>query len=180
MERQEQSRLIADLQSGDREAFNSIFRSYYEALVRYSLRFVADFDAANDIVQSFFVKFWTMRDRLVIKQSLDSYLFRAVQNMSITYINTERAHTETNSRLFKEEAVSEDPSSELHVNDLERSYQHIIAAMPEKRRQVFVMSRFDGLRNAEIATRLDLSVKTVEAHVTAALKQLREGLKDFM
>ena len=82
--------------------------------------------------------------------------------------------------MLNEEPAPEDPYSKLYLDDLEAAYQRIIAEMPEKRRQVFMLSRFDGLRNAEISTRLDLSVKTVEAHVTAALKQLRNGLKTYM
>lgn len=180
MERQEQKALVEGLQAGDRDAFNSIFRAYYDSLVNHCVRFVVDADAASDIVQSFFVKLWMMRDRLDIRQSLDSYCFRAVRNMSITYINKERVRPETSGQVLDEEPDAVDPSSNLYVDDLEAAYQRIIAEMPEKRRQVFMMSRFDGLRNAEIGTRLDLSVKTVEAHVTAALKQLREGLKAYL
>ena len=180
MKDQEQEALIRGLQSGERDAFDSIFRAYYDPLVCHCVRFVVDADVANDIVQSFFVKLWAMRERLDIRQSLDSKFFSALQNMSITYINKERAHPESNEQVLNEEPAPEDPYSKLYLDDLEAAYQRIIAEMPEKRRQVFMLSRFDGLRNAEISTRLDLSVKTVEAHVTAALKQLRNGLKTYM
>ena len=72
------------------------------------------------------------------------------------------------------------PSETLQSNNLEASYQKVLATMPEKRREVFLASRFDGLKYAEIATKMGLSQKTVEAHMSAAIKQLREGLKEYL
>ena len=166
--------------AGDRESFNKIFRRFYAPLVRFCFRFVADEDVAAEIVQDLFVKLWINREKLNINTNFESYLLRAVRNGAITYINKERSHAETNLEVYSESSESVDPSEELQSKNLEAAYREVLAAMPEKRREVFVASRFDGLKYAEIAEKLGISVKTVEAHMSAAIKQLKDGLKDFI
>ncbi len=172
--------LVEQMVSGDRESFNKIFRRFYAPSVRFCYRFVADEDVAAEIVQDLFVKLWMGREKLNINSSFESYLLRAVRNGAISYINKERSHAETNLKVYSEQTEIVDPSEELQSKNLEQSYQAVLATMPEKRREVFLASRFDGLKYAEIADKLGISVKTVEAHMSAAIKQLREGLKEFI
>ena len=172
--------LIEKVKGGDRESFNQLFRRYYSPLVRFCIRFVADADQAAEIVQDLFVKLWTNREKLTVNTSFESYMLRSVRNAAITYINKERAHAETNERIYVDESDANDPSETLQSNNLESSYREVLAHMPEKRREVFLASRFDGLKYAEIAEKLGMSQKTVEAHMSAAIKQLREGLKAYL
>lgn len=172
--------LIEQMVAGDKDAFDKIFRRYYAPAVRYCCRFVVDSDVAAEIVQDLFVKLWTGRDKLNINTSFESYLMRAVRNGAITYINRERAHAESNLKITGDQIDSVDPSEELQSKSLEDSYREVLASMPEKRREVFLASRFEGLKYAEIAEKLNISIKTVEAHMGAAIKQLKEGLKDFI
>ena len=172
--------LLEKLKQGDRESFNKIFRRFYAPMIRFCFRFVADSDIAAEVVQDFFVKLWTNRDKLSINTSFESYMMRSIQNAAITYINKERSHSEINLRVFTEEGEANDPSQELQSKNLEAAYRKILAEMPEKRRLIFQASRFDGLKYAEIAKKYDISQKTVEAHMNAAIKQLKEGLKDYL
>lgn len=172
--------LIEKLKQGDRESFNKIFRRFYAPMIRFCIRFVADSDIAAEIVQDFFVKLWTNRDKLNINSSFEPYMMRSIQNSAYTYINKERSHEEINLKVFTEEGEASDPSQELQSKHLEAAYRKILAEMPEKRRLVFQASRFDGMKYAEIAEKYDLSQKTVEAHMSAAIKQLKEGLKDYL
>ena len=165
---------------GDRESFNKVFRRYYSPLTRFCVRFVGDGDQAAEIVQDLFVKVWTNREKLTLTSSFESYMLRAVRYSAITYINKERAHTDVNERIYTDDSDANDPSETLQTNNLEASYQKVLATMPEKRREVFLASRFDGLKYSEIATKMGLSQKTVEAHMSAAIKQLREGLKEYL
>lgn len=165
---------------GDRESFNQLFRSYYKPLVRFCFRFVADDDMAAEIVQDLFVKLWAGREKLSFNSSFESYMLRSVQNAAITYINKVRSHAEANLRVVADETDVNDPSETLQSNNLEASYRKILAAMPEKRREVFLASRFEGLKYAEIAEKLGMSQKTVETHMSAAIKQLKEGLKEYL
>ena len=172
--------LVNQMKAGNRESFNQIFRCSYKPLLRFCFRFVADEDVAAEIVQDLFVKLWTNREKINISSSFDSYMMSAVRNASYTYINKERAHNEAHQLMVVQETDETDPSEQLQSNNLEASYRKILAEMPEKRREVFVASRFDGLKYAEIAEKLNISPKTVEAHMGAAIKQLREGLKEYL
>ena len=168
------------MKTGDRESFNQVFRRYYSPLVRFCVRFVADTDIAAEIVQDLFVKLWSNREKLSFNTSFESYMLTSVRNSVITYINRERSHAEANLRVYSEESDNNDPSETLQSNNLEESYRQILKTMPEKRREVFLASRFDGLKYAEIAEKLGISPKTVEAQMSAAIKQLREGLKAYL
>lgn len=176
----ELNKLIQNMMAGDRESFNLVFRRFYTPMVRFCMRFVGDVDVASEIVQDLFVRLWTGREKLNISSSFESYLMRSVRNASISYINKERSHEEVHQRLAMEDVDNIDPSEQLQSKGLEAAYSQVLASMPEKRREVFLASRFDGLKYAEIAEKLNISVKTVEAHMGAAIKQLREGLKEFI
>ena len=172
--------LAQRMTTGDREAFNQIFRRLYAPMLRFCCRFVPDEDESAEIVQDLFVRLWTGREKLNINTSLESYLMRAVRNAAVSYINKVRSHDDVHQLLANDDIDSTDPSEQLQSKNLEAAYQQVLAAMPEKRREVFMASRFDGLKYAEIAEKLGISQKTVEAHIMAAIKQLREGLKDFL
>lgn len=172
--------LIEKMKGGDRESFNQIFRCFYKPLTQFCVRYVADGDQAAEIVQDLFVKLWTSREKLSFNTSFKSYMLRAVRNSAITYINKERMHADVNTRIYTNDSDANDPSETLQSNNLEASYQKVLASMPEKRREVFLASRFEGLKYAEIAEKLNVSQKTVETHMSAAIKQLREGLKEYL
>ena len=91
--------IVENVKSGDREAFNKLFRHFYSPLVRFCFRFVVDEDVAAEVVQDFFVKLWSNRENLNINSSFKSYMMQSVRNMSLTYINRERSHVEANKAL---------------------------------------------------------------------------------
>ena len=169
MDENQLNSLIERMKAGDRESFNQVFRRYYPPLVRFCVRFVADTDIATEIVQDLFVRLWSNREKLSFNTSFESYMLASVRNSAITYINKERSHAEANLRVYAGESDNNDPSETLQSNNLEESYRQILKTMPEKRREVFLASRFDGLKYAEIAEKLGISQKTVEAQMSAAL-----------
>ena len=171
---------IEKMKAGDRESFNQVFRHYYSPMVRFCIRYVADSDIASEIVQDLFVKLWSNREKITFNTSFESYMLTSVRNSAITYINKERAHNEAHLRVFSEESDNTDPSETLQSNNLEESYRQILKDMPDKRREVFLASRYDGLKYSEIAEKLGISQKTVEAQMTAAIKQLKDGLKPYL
>lgn len=171
---------IEKMKAGDRESFNQVFRRYYSPMVRFCIRYVADSDIASEIVQDLFVKLWSNREKISFNTSFESYMMTSVRNSALTYINKERSHNEANLRVFSEESDNNDPSETLQSNNLEESYRKILKDMPEKRREVFLASRYDGLKYSEIAEKLGISQKTVEAQMSAAIKQLKEGLKAYL
>lgn len=180
MNENELNALIGKMKTGDRESFNQIFRHYYTPLLRFCIRYVGDTDTAAEIVQDLFVKLWSGREKLNLTTGFQPYMMRSVRNAAITYINKERSHAEVNERIYSGDSDDNDPSETLQSNNLEASYRKVLATMPEKRREVFLASRFEGLKYNEIAEKMGLSPKTVEAHMSAAIKQLREGLKEYL
>ena len=168
------------MKAGDRESFNQVFRRYYSPMVRFCVRYVADSDLASEIVQDLFVKLWSNREKISFNTSFESYMLTSVRNSALTYINKERSHAEANLRVFSEESDNTDPSETLQSTNLEESYRKILKDMPEKRREVFLASRYDGLKYSEIAEKLGISQKTVEAQMSAAIKQLKDGLKAYL
>lgn len=171
---------IEKMKAGDRESFNQVFRRYYSPMVRFCIRYVADSDIASEIVQDLFVKLWSNREKISFNTSFESYMLTSVRNSALTYINKERSHAEANLRIYSEESDNTDPSETLQSNNLEESYRKILKDMPEKRREVFLASRYDGLKYSEIAEKLGISQKTVEAQMSAAIKQLKDGLKAYL
>lgn len=180
MNANELNNLVDKMKAGDKASFDTLFRHYYSPLVRFCFRFVADEDVAAEIVQDFFVRIWTGRGKLKINTSFDSYLKSSVRNAAYTFINTQRSHNEAHLMIYTGESDETDPSDKLQSDNLEKSYRQVLASMPEKRREVFLASRFDGMKYAEIAQKLNISQKTVETHMSAAIKQLREGLKEYL
>ncbi len=168
------------MKAGDRESFNQVFRRYYSPMVRFCIRYVADSDLASEIVQDLFVKLWSNREKISFNTSFESYMLTSVRNSALTYINKERSHAEANLRVFSEESDNTDPSETLQSNNLGLSLIKILKDMPEKRREVFLASRYDGLKYSEIAEKLGISQKTVEAQMSAAIKQLKDGLKAYL
>jgi len=178
---EDQIRWIRGLKTGKKEIFDEIFRTYYGELVVYCLRFVADQDMAEDIVQDMFVKLWLRHDDLNIQSSLQAYLYRATKNHALNHLNQLKIQDKYKEYIgFLTLNGTESPLEKLQESDLELKIKHAVLSLPEKRREVFELSRHEGLKNKQIAERLNISVKTVENQMTKALEQLRNFLKDYL
>ena len=168
--------LAYGLKHGDREAFDQIFRMYYAQLTRFCLQYVPDRDTAEELVQDFFVKLWIRREDFEIKISLKSYLFKSVCNFAYSYLSQQKYQKEKIQKAMEKFSAAEqkNPFEKLNEKEMETIIQRAIDTLPEKRREVFLMSRDEGLKNKEIAERLNISVKTVERQMTKALDYLRK------
>ena len=172
--------LINRLKHGDRQAFEQIFRSYYPAMCNFACRYLSDKNAAEEVVQDLFCKIWFRRSELSVNTSLKNYLLRATANHALNTVK----HRELNRRYveyigFKvEEAADESP--DLMQDELKRRISLAISSLPERRRQIFEMSRFEGLHYEEIASRMEIKVKTVESQMVKALEFLRKYLQEYV
>lgn len=158
--------------------FEEVFRTHFKELYRYAFKIVGDSDTAEETVQQVFLKLWEKNGQQDIHASIRSYLYRAVYNESINYIKKEQRKAKY--ELYQTQ--HQDNQTYSQQNDLElRSQLHAaLSTLPEKSRTVFEMSRFQELRYQEIAEELTLSQKTVEGHMTKALKHLRHHLADYL
>lgn len=171
--------LFQRIQAGDVKAFDVLFMRYYPLLCAYAKRFV-DFDDGQEIVQDVMVWFWENSSMQVIESSPKSYLFKAVKNRCLTLIN----RNELKERIVETLSVNpqmqyEDPDFYV-VEELAQNIEAALSRLPDSYREAFEMNRFQNMTYNEIATKLNVSSKTVDYRIQQALKLLRVELKDYL
>lgn len=172
-----ESDIIGRIRSGDKGQFESLFRSSYVSLVRYAKTLIKDHDTAEEIVQDLFVRLWQDREKLNIESSLNGYLFRSVHNRCLHYIEHNRVVERHAAEMaYRQTDSPESPSEILNYKELQEKIARIMERLPERCGRIFTMSRFEGLKYSEIAEKLSVSVKTVEANMGRALKEFRKEL----
>lgn len=172
-------RAIMDaIREGNTLAFQQVFNANFQALCQYGFTILRDPDEAQDIVQSMFLKIWEKRTELDIKQSIRSYLFRAVYHQCMNHLE-HRSVKEKHKVYHIYEKQTETQQPEIFPLELEDNITAAINGLPEQCRLIFMMSRYDEMRYAEIADKLKISINTVENQISKALKILRLKLKEI-
>ena len=169
--------IIRRIRNGDTGQFESLFRSSYVSLVRYAKTLIKDHDTAEEIVQDLFFKLWQDREKLNIESSLNGYLFRSVHNRCLHHIEHSRVVERHAAEILNQQTEDqESPSDILNYKELQEKVARILEKLPDRCGKIFTMSRFDGLKYTEIAEKLSVSIKTVEANMGRALKEFRKEL----
>jgi len=138
-------------------------------------------DSSKEIVHSVFVRLWENRAEFDWEKPAKSYLFTSVYNRSMNFIRDNRRFVAGEPDTLREEITDTNGFTDaVEVAELEGRIKTALNSLPEKCREVFELNRFEGKKYAEIADRLDISVKTVETHMSKALKILREELRDYL
>ncbi|HEM48769.1 MAG TPA: RNA polymerase sigma-70 factor [Caldithrix sp.] len=171
--------IIRRIREGDTSTFESLFRSSYVSLVRYAKSIIKDHDTSEEIVQDLFYRLWKDREKINIENSLNGYLFRSVHNRCLHLIQ----HNKVVDKHAKEVSMrrpenTEDPAGAIQYNELQLKIAGILERLPEKCGRIFCMNRFEGLKYTEIAEKLSISVKTVEANIGRALREFRKELAE--
>lgn len=179
METKSDNELFLELKSDNELAFEQLFYKYYASLCLFTFQFSHDREIAEEIVQEIFVKIWAKRKTLQIKTSVKHYLLSSVRNQSFNRIQHEKVEKHYARQVRLEMPDESDSDLCFQEVGLSLKIEKSIELLPEKRREIFRLSREEGLKYHEIAERLHLSVKTVETQMGLALKQLRESLKDY-
>ena len=179
MDQTEDRELFLKLRDNDERAFQTLFRKYYPAMCHFARQFLNDFEMAEETVQDMFVKIWEKRAALNIETSVKHYLFRSVRNHCLNQIQHEKIKKQY-ANMVLETAQQEINPEHFYIEvDLIQRIEQSIESLPPKRKEIFRLSREQGLKYKEIADELNISVKTVEAQMGLALKHLREELKEF-
>jgi RNA polymerase sigma-70 factor, ECF subfamily len=177
----EEAEILERIRNGDKEAFETIFRAYYQSLCIFSLRYLKRTDLAEEIVQDIFVTIWDKRSNLQFETSLKSYLYRAVHNNSLKFLQHQKVVDKHAQYLIaQKEQYYYEPLNNLQIAEVTKLLENAFKSMPQKTREIFTLSRDEGLKYAEIAEKMEISVKTVEAHMGNALKILRENLNEYL
>jgi len=163
-----------------KQAFEALFKSHFAYLCNFAQQYVQDADTAQDICQKVFIRLWEKRSDMDPQQSIKSYLFTAVKNRCLNHI---RDHKKYRSQILDLDCgdidFSREDDDQLAADELQSRIEQALNQLPEKCRQVFEMSRYRQMKYQEIADELDISPKTVEAHMSKALKSLKEALNDY-
>jgi RNA polymerase sigma-19 factor, ECF subfamily len=174
--------MITDKSTGnirelDQGSFEKLFREYFAPLISFAKKILVDEDDAREVVHQVFITIWEKRQEMDLSVSLKSYLFTSVHNRSLNVI---RDRKKFSSSEVPDIASEWDVSAVIESMELEEKIMEVIGSLPEKCREVFAMSRFEGLKYSEIAEKMNISVKTVENQMSKALKILREKLLKYM
>lgn len=165
------------IQQGDRTAFKALFRTYSKPLCAFAEQYTKSPEIAEELVQDLFFKIWRDRADWSPTVSVKSYLYGAARNLALDYLKHERVVDAWKQESFSDgRSTLRSPDEHFHREQLRQAVQEAIEDLPERRRQVFTLSRRHSLTYKEIATVLDISVKTVETHMRRAFRFLRERL----
>lgn len=164
-----------------KQQFETLFREHFTGLCYFAHKYLGDMDSCKEIVHNVFVSVWEKRHEFDFEKPAKSYLFTSVYNRSMNHIRDKKKFISSDEEVsihILEKAG--DFNNILETAELEARINLSIMNLPEKCKQIFQMNRYDEKKYSEIAEELGISVKTVEAQMSKALKILRENLKDYI
>ena len=170
------------LKGGDHPAFAEIYKRYWKKLFTIAANKIDDFSEAEDIVQQIFVTIWERRSELEILSSLSSYLGVAVKYRVFKSLAkaARAAHYSSDEAVEEALEIADDSTQQwLEFQEVRQRLSQLVATLPEKCRLVYQLSREQGYSQKQVADELNISEKTVQAHMNRAYKTLKTGLKSF-
>lgn len=175
-----EQQIVKSIKEGDINSFETLFKEYYERLCDFGMKYLKSIDQAEEVVQDTFYNIWKNRESLNIKTSLKSYLYTAIRNNCLQELRT-RSLDIKYENYYKSHYVNESisPVDELNAKELSLVINKALNSLPERCKTIFKLSRDEGLKYQEIADKLSISIKTVEANMGKALKQFRHYLKEY-
>jgi RNA polymerase sigma-70 factor (ECF subfamily) len=170
--------LVVDLKNDNQEAFKVLFNRYNKKLYYFALSYLDDTSEAEEVVQSVFVSLWEKRSSLNETMSVRNFIYKSTVNACYNSLKKKAVRN----RYYENELIAFDENidkshDEIFYKDLKRQIDNILTSLPPRQQEIFNLSRFEGLSHAEIATKLNISVRTVENQIYRALKIIKDNLK---
>jgi RNA polymerase sigma-70 factor (ECF subfamily) len=182
-----EQQLFERLKNDDEAAFKVIYNEYYSKLYYFVLEFIPLKDTAENIVQDTFVTLWNKRNKLKDNSNLTSYLFTVAKNNALKRLRDKKYSQKLFSNAMdvselnlNVEALSTIDTSVCAFMDINQIIQETLTGLPPQCRKVFELSRFREMKNREIAEELNISIKTVEGHISKGIKTFKVALKDYL
>lgn len=175
--------VLNKIKEGNIKVFEGVFKLYYSPLCFYAASITGRADTAEEIVQDLFYVLWKEREKMQIFQSLKNYLYRAVRNRSLQHLEHLEVRGRYRNAILAADAndsqTDNSPEEHIEYKELQELINRTLRKLPERRLRIFRMHRFRGMKYAEIATTLGLSVKTIEAEMSKALQTLRKEIENY-
>ena len=164
------------------DAFEKIFNTYYNGLLLNALKILNNRDDAEEIVQDVFVKLWSHFDKTKYKGNLKGYLYAAVKNSCLNYLKHKSIESKYQEEVKQNEMTVNyrEVLNSAENKELLDAIEKAINTLPEKWKEVFLLSRTNNLTYKEIAEKLQISQKTVEKYISESLRTLRRQLSDYL
>jgi RNA polymerase sigma-70 factor (ECF subfamily) len=176
-----EKQVISRIRNGDEQAFEWLFRQYYEKLCQWAYHYLRDLDSSEEVVQDLYYNLWRNRTSMEFHVSVKSYLYKAVSNNCKMLIRKKGRRSAIEADLASQHTVSNtEPAELLELKEIRKAVNKTLEELPEKPAQIFRMSRYEGLKYREIAEKLSISIKTVEANMGKALKIFRKNLQEYI
>lgn len=173
------------LKSGSEKAFRIIMDHWYSRLFNFANGYLNNDENSKEVLQDVFLRLWDHRQKLTDNTILNAYLFTLTRNRCIDLIRRERLMMQFRTDKQEEyrrltenfDALSDPILDDIFAMEIQTEINHAVNGLPDQCRKVFIMSRSNGLKNKEISETMDLSEKTVESHLTKALKTIKLTLE---
>ena len=172
--------LITECRKGNIKAFDQLFSRYFQKLCKYAAHHTNNPELAEELTMDLMVWLWNKKDVLEVKGDLSAYLFKAIKNAIYNHFRKTALAVDAIDDHLLQAAAAQTAEDNLRRDEIGQCYQMSLAALTPQRRKVFQLSREQDMTYAEIATHLNLSVKTVEAHISASLQLMRKHFKDYV
>ena len=171
--------ILRQIKRSDLKYFENLFHRHYPGMCSYAESLLKSDMLAEEIVQDIFFNIWKNRSDLKLKGKWNSYLYKAVYNNSMAYLRKMKKEVLSDRVLENKTELSSDPEQLMNIKEIGEVIIKTLDELPERTREIYNLNRNDGLKYAEIAERLSISIKTVEANMSRALKALRNSLREY-
>jgi RNA polymerase sigma-70 factor, ECF subfamily len=175
------------LKKGNELAFEFFFNKFYNHILGFCIQFVYDKGEANNITQEAFINLWLNKSKIETLNGIKSFLYTFAKSKCLNALRHQKVKEKYNSEYLNEkernlnlEILSAMNFDVLALSELEALISKSIAELPDKTQQIFIKKRFENKKNREIAEEMNLSIKSVEAHITKALSILKTKLSDYL
>lgn len=174
--------------NSESDIFGKLYTDYRLRFIRFAQTYLSSASLAEDMVMESLAYYWEHRKELKSDENIPAYLLTVIKHKCLNHLREERLHSERNSLLsdvalweldFKINTLSSCDPYELYSREVQEIVNHTLSRLPSKTKQIFLMNRYENISYPEIAKRLDLNQKTIEYHISKALKELRIALKDY-
>lgn len=173
-------KIIAELAQGKSSSLDELFYYYYPRLYNFSKTFLKSEDGIDDVLQEVFIKIWQNRENIKSKTTFNAYIYTITRNLLFNELRSRLNNQKTRDELEKLSVAGEYESfGEAEFNDLKEKIEKVIDELPPRQREIFKLSRTEGLSHKEIADKLKITAKTVEYHITQSTSFIKQKLRSL-